>query len=34
MQFWVTNVIKTYHTGSYLANEAKTDNKSEFEYIL
>ena len=34
MPFWVTSIIKTSHTGSYLVNEAKIGNKSEFEYSL
>ena len=32
MPFRVRHIINTNHTGSYLANEVKIDDKSEREY--
>ena len=34
MQFWVTNIIQNNQTASYLMNEARICNESEFYYSL
>ena len=32
--FWVTSIIRSTQTGTYLSNEANIFNKSEFDYSL